>query len=300
MKKVYVIGGAVIDICLYPHQKMILHDSNPGYVKKSMGGVGRNIAENLARLGLDVTLLTAIGNDDYGKSIRDHSKSCGLKLDIIDALETPQYYAVIDENHDDLIGIAAMDQISMISKEEIEKRMNQINQADLVVLDTNLSESALKQVFDFVKKPIFVDAISTQKAIKLKPFFKHIFGLKVNQIEAEVLTDIKYHSMEDLNQMGDYLNHFGISHVLITLGKLGAYYSNLEYAVFRNSYEVDIKNPTGAGDAFISGAIYAFLNGLSILESAMTNAILNLSCHEAVCQNLTKEKFLTKLKEIYQ
>jgi pseudouridine kinase len=299
MKKVYVIGGAVIDICLYPHQKMILKDSNPGYVVESMGGVGRNIAENLARLGQDVTLLTTLGSDIYANKIKEHAKTCHLKLDIIESEQTPTYYAVIDENHDDVIGIAAMDQINLITKEEIEKRMDYIKQADLVVLDTNISEEALKYVFNHVDKPIFVDAISTQKAIKLKAFYPKIFALKLNELEAETLTGIQYQSMEDLNQMGDFLNHLGVSHVLITLGKIGAYYANKDFGVFRNGLNVDIKNPTGAGDAFISGAIYAYLKELPILECAMSNAVLNLSCIEAVCQNLSEEKLLKFLKETY-
>jgi pseudouridine kinase len=299
MKKVYVIGGAVIDVFLYPHQKMILKDSNPGYVVESMGGVGRNIAENLARLGQDVTLLTTLGKDNYAHQIKEHAKACNLKLDIILSKETPRYYAVIDENRDDVIGIAAMDQINSITQAEIEKRMDQIMEADIVVLDTNISTEALKYAFDHIKKPIFVDAISTQKAVKLKPFYSKIFMLKLNEFEAETLTGIKYQSYDDLNLMGDIFNQLGVSHVLITLGKIGAYYANKDFGVFRNGLHVEIKNPTGAGDAFLSGAIYAYLNQLSILEVAMANAVLNLRCMEAVCQHLNEEKLINILKETY-
>lgn len=300
MKKVYVIGGAVIDIMLYPHQKMILRDSNPGFAIESMGGVGRNIAENLSRLGFDVTLLTTLGNDTHGKRIMKHAKDCHLGLDIIEANQTPAYYAVIDENQDDLIGIAVMDEINLITKDEVFKRLNVINQSDLVVLDTNLSSDTLAYLFEHIHRPIFMDAISTQKAVKLKPFFHKIFGLKVNQLEAETLTEMKFHEIEDLNLMGDFLNHQGIHHVFITLGKKGAYYANKDFGIFRQSIHIDIKNPTGAGDAFLSGAIYAYLHDKPMLEYAITNARLNLTAHEAVHQHLNEDLLIKTMEEMFQ
>ena len=69
-----VIGGVNIDIVGYPYSKLIPQDSNIGGVKLSLGGVGRNIAENLVRLGVDTKLISILGDDIYGKKILDEAK----------------------------------------------------------------------------------------------------------------------------------------------------------------------------------------------------------------------------------
>ena len=94
-----VIGGANIDIAGRPYQKLIRADSNPGEVTLSAGGVGRNIAENLARLGAHVKLFTAVGRDMYGDKIIDEARRAGIDVSHIkqtDLAGTGFYLAVLD------------------------------------------------------------------------------------------------------------------------------------------------------------------------------------------------------------
>lgn len=298
MNRVVVIGGTNIDIFAYPHQKIVMKDSNPGYISTSLGGVGRNISENLARLGLDVTLLTVLGRDEAASWVKTESKQVGLKLSIVEVDKTPSYIAIFDEFHEDLVSVAAMDQIDALDKEEIMKRKNLIENAELLVMDTNLSNEMMDFVFNQFNQMIYVDAISSQKVIKIKPFLSKIYGLKLNLLEAELLTGITYEKMDDLNQMGDMLLERGVKEVFITLGDQGAYYTNLREAVFRNAIPVKIKNSTGAGDAFFAGAIYAKMHSLNPLSYAMSNAVLNLSDEKAVCSKLTKEILEDTVKEL--
>ena len=92
MKKVVVVGGAVIDVFAYPKDKFILNDSNPGYITRSLGGVGRNIADNLARLQVDTTLITILGKDEGKKMIMQNAQEVMLKLS---AVATPQGFACL-------------------------------------------------------------------------------------------------------------------------------------------------------------------------------------------------------------
>src|SRR3989339_2066724 len=147
MSKVVVIGGAVVDLFAYPHQHIQMNDSNPGYFTTSLGGVGRNIAENLARLNIDTTLITVLGKDAQGKMIENHAKSVNLKISAILAETTPSYISIMDEHKDTVVAIAAMDQILLLTKEEIEKRSALLNQADIILADTNLSEDTLNYIF---------------------------------------------------------------------------------------------------------------------------------------------------------
>ena len=57
------IGGANMDIHCKSDRQLIMRDSNPGSLQTSLGGVCRNICENLARLGESVRLITVVGYD---------------------------------------------------------------------------------------------------------------------------------------------------------------------------------------------------------------------------------------------
>jgi pseudouridine kinase len=298
MKKVVVIGGAVIDVFLYPEHKMILHDSNPGFLKQSLGGVGRNIAENLARLKVNTTLITVLGSDQGGQTIKQSSNDIGLHLEIISSDQTPMYYSVMDENNEDLVSVAVMKEIELLTKIEIEKRLPIIQSADLVVIDTNLSEETFAYACNMIQKPIFVDAISTQKVVKIRKYLHHIHTLKLNTMEAEVLTGMTFETMDDLNDMGDFLIQAGVKKVLITLGSIGAYYADQDHAMFKNAMPVNVMNSNGAGDAFIAGAIYAHLHDLHPLSVAMANAMINLESLQAVSSELTEDLLMKTTKEI--
>ena len=75
--RIAVVGGANMDIGGFPDGRLRLEDSNPGRVHLSVGGVGRNIAENAARLGLDVSLISAIGGDPNGRMLLEDCRQKG-------------------------------------------------------------------------------------------------------------------------------------------------------------------------------------------------------------------------------
>ena len=84
---VVVVGGVNLDIGGRPHGELVAADSNPGQVRMSLGGVGRNIAHNMALMGLDVRMLTAFGDDMNAQRI---AASCGeLGIDISQCLTVP-------------------------------------------------------------------------------------------------------------------------------------------------------------------------------------------------------------------
>jgi pseudouridine kinase len=297
-KRIVVIGGAVVDLFAYPHQKIVMNDSNPGYLTTSFGGGGSNIAENLARLGIDITLITVLGSDASGIEIRKHAESVGLKLSIVQSETTPSYLSIMDEHKDTVVAIAAMDQILYLTKEEIKKRSEILNQADLIVIDTNLSEDTLSYIIKNFHQPIYVDAISGPKSVKLKKCLHGITGLKMNSTEASYISDIQYKSHTDLDNLGSYFIKMGVKEVYITLGAEGSFYMNENESQFTKAIEVPILNTTGAGDAFFAGAIYAKLNQKKPLAYAMASAAINLQDEKAVSSLLTAE-LLEKTKKEY-
>ena len=297
MPKVTIIGGSVIDMFLFPHQTMNLHDSNPGFLKKSLGGVGRNIAENLARLGVDTTLITPLGQDHYRQMILDQAKSIGLTMCPIAIVETPLYVSVMDEKGEDLIGVAVMDAITKLTTSEILRFEQKIDQADLLVMDTNLSEDVLAYFLERYKHKVYIDAISGQKAIKLKNLLSKIHTLKVNLIEAKTLAGFGDASIESIQKLGSYFIEQGIKQIYITLGEHGAFHANKDQVIFRQAPHVHIVGATGAGDAFFAGVIYAAVHQKDGLLYGMANAYYNLMDAHAVHPLLNSQIIETITKE---
>lgn len=298
MHKVVVIGGSVIDLFLYPHHEMKLRDSNPGYLKRSLGGVGRNIAENLTRLGINVTLITPLGQDAYHTMILDHAQTIGLDLIPIPIKETPTYISLIDEHNEDLIGVALMDEVEAITKDQILKYQQVLDHADFIILDTNFSVGVLKAILEKYHNKVYIDAISGNKALKLKDLLPLIHTLKMNLIEAQKIAGISGKPSEELTALSNFFIEQGTKEIFITLGEKGVYYANKDKSITRLSPPVNIKNSAGAGDAFFSGVLYAKLNNKDELAYGIANAYLNLTDEKAVCHILTKELIEHTVKEL--
>lgn len=287
MKKVLVIGGSVIDLFAYPKEKLILGDSNPGYLKKSLGGVARNIAENLARLNVDTTLFTVLGKDEERRWIMTSAQEVNLKLFATTVEQTPSYLSILDEQHDLVVSIALMDDIETLSIEDVKKRESLFLEAEILVLDTNLHQETLKYIAKtYQEKDIYMDVISTQKADKVKIIYPFIHTLKMNILEAKHLADKDI--VED-HLLGQYFIEKGVKEVYITKGKDGSFYvSKNRYKKIKNK-EVKIENTTGAGDAYLAGVIYANLNKLDALLYGTKAALLTLQNEKAVSEEMNSQ-----------
>ncbi|MBU1094489.1 MAG: carbohydrate kinase family protein [Firmicutes bacterium] len=297
MKKIVVIGGTNHDIFAYTYQQAKMNDSNPGYLKDSFGGVGRNIAENLARLDLSPTFITAIGKDIVGQDIIDSGSKLGIHFDVIEVETTPTYVAVVDQNKDMLVAVAAMDELEQMTVDQIKGKIDFVNQADLLILDTNFNQTVLSYIFNEVKIPICVDAISTHKAQKIVHFYSQMKMLKLNLFEAKTLSGLDCQTKEDIEKIGFYFCNQGVGEIYITLGDQGAYRFDGKSHQFISGRKISIVNTTGAGDAFFAGVIYAFEHQMDALSCGMAAALITLQDSKAVSSNLNQEQLLKTIKE---
>ncbi len=284
MRKVLVVGGAVIDIFAQPKEKFILRDSNPGHLKRSLGGVGRNIAENLARLGVDTTLITALGKDEGKKLIMQNAQDVMLKLSAIPINQTPTYVSILDENNDTVAAVADMDEIELVCKEDIKKRDVIFQNTDYIVIDTNLQEDVLSYIFKtYAEKIFYADVISCQKADRIKPFYRYLRGIKLNLLEAKYLSNL---DSEDPEVIAKFFISQGVDEVYLTLGKEGALFMDKNQTIHVGANRVDVANTAGAGDAFLAGVIYAKVNDLDALVYAQRAAELTLKSEKAVSDDM--------------
>ncbi len=252
-----VIGGSNIDIEGHPNQKLLLGDSNPGVVKTSLGGVGRNIAENLARLGIETRLLSVVGDDVHGKRVLDHARAIGLDMEdalIVDE-PTSTYLSVLDETRDMHVGIAHMDILNRLDIAYIQQHAEIINNARFCVVDTNLPD-VLEYLVTHYDVPFILDTVSASKAVKAKHLLGHFHTIKTNKLEAEVLSGIAIHTEKDLQKTGRYFIDQGVEYSFITMGDEGVYYTTRDEEGVVTSAPVDMVSATGAGDAFAAGLVY--------------------------------------------
>lgn len=293
-----VIGGVNIDIIATPQNRLIQRDSNPGYVEYSFGGVGRNIAENLARLGNKIELITVIGDDFHADALTKNCEELGISTNY--ALKchnenTSTYICVNDEHGEMQLAISEMKIYEKLTKEYILAQMDIINRAQAVVLDTNIPEDVIEVIGDKCKRPIFVDPVSTTKALKVKKILSKIHTIKPNLVEAELLLDMKIENLKDIELAANRFLEKGLQQVFISLGEKGVYFADQQEHGRLKNQESNMVNTTGCGDAFMATVIYGYLNDKSAKESALLALKASKIClesKEAVSKNMTLENLL--------
>ncbi len=117
---VVIIGSANIDVAGYSHESLNYADSNPGKIKFTPGGVGRNIAQNLALLGNKAWLLSAVGSDFYGQSLLTQTNQSGVYVDkclIVPGENTSSYLSLLDNTGEMLVAINDMNISNAITAE---------------------------------------------------------------------------------------------------------------------------------------------------------------------------------------
>ena len=262
-----VIGGVNMDIGGRSAAPLVGGDSNPGAVRMSLGGVGRNIAHNLSLLGTDVRLLTAYGDDLYGQKI---AASCSeLGIDLSHALclpgeSTSTYLYIADPQGEMALAISDMDICSRITPAYLARNLALIHNAQVVVCDTNLPRESLIFLAENADVPIFCDPVSTTKAEKLRPILGKLHTLKPNRLEAEVLTGIHIETHADAEKAARALLDTGLRRVFLSLGAEGCYGATHTESAWLPNRPVNLVNTTGCGDAFMAALVWAYLEGTDL------------------------------------
>ncbi len=301
---VTVIGGANVDIIGYPRDSLNEYDSNPGKINTSCGGVGRNIAENLSRLGIDTRLITAIGNDYNGELIKRNASL--TDIDIVNSIivengRTATYLAILNRDHDMNLAISDMDIVDYISPEFIGEKRNIIENSKLTVLDTNLREDSLEYILTNIRQDYFVDTVSTVKAKKIRELLPYIHSLKPNEYEASLLSGIEIDSDEKAIEAGKALIAKGVKRVFLTRGDKGLVYFDKDRVIRVESSPLKVENATGAGDAFIAGLAFSQYMDYSIedtLYTAVGASRITVKDINTISDRMTLENILKEKEEI--
>ena len=277
---IVVIGAANADITGISTDPLKLNESNPGKINTGAGGVGRNIAENFTRLAqnenITTYLLSAMGDDLYGKMIIEQSQQAGIDLShckICANASTATYFSIIGHTGEMSSAINDMSIVEQIDVDYLTSKFNLINDAKLIILDANLTQQAIDYICqNFNHIPIFADTVSAAKASKFSKHINSIFCLKPNISEAEILAGRMVNDQDDFKQIATFFHMQGLQRLYITLGARGIYMSvqndgHIE-AEFVTALTGGISNVNGAGDAFMAGLVYGFLKNIPIEAQA--------------------------------
>ena len=275
-----VVGGINIDIGGSSFESLVDSDSNPGTVTTSLGGVGRNIAHNLALMGADVRMLSAYGDDVYGQKVASSCLELGIDASNVlkvSGASTSTYLYIADPNGEMALAISDMAVCDKITPTYLGSNLAMLQNAQIIMIDTNIPAESIEWICENVNVPIFCDPVSTKKAVKLLPVLDKIHTLKPNKLEAELLSGIKIDSLEDAEKAAKVLIEKGVHRVFLSMGANGVYAAmNMSQAT-----NVDIKgvwvpnlpgnvvNTTGCGDSFMAAIMWAYLEGMSLEETAL-------------------------------
>jgi len=275
-KSVLVIGASGLDVVGRLQGNLQMGTSNPARIRTSFGGVARNVAENLARLGQPVSLLSVVGKDRVGDDILAYTQQAGVEVSAVFTTEkypTGFYMAVLDEKGARQFGFDDMRILAELTDSYLAYNEDLFEKAGLVFLDANLPETALEMAFKLAHKfklPICADPTSQSLAPRLKPYLRQLKLIAPNCLEAGTLTgqSVKEADRTAALEAARALVNQGVGMVFVTQAEFGVCYATSETTGHVPAIRTQVMDPTGAGDALTAAVIYALMNEIEIDDAA--------------------------------
>jgi len=267
-----VVGGVNVDIGGRSFAPLVAADSNPGKAHISLGGVGRNIAHNMTLMGVEVKMLTAMGQDVYGARIAASCTELGIDasraLRVADCA-TSTYLYIADEAGEMALALSDMEVCDRITPAYLAANQQTLHNARVIVADTNIPVETLVYLAENCTAPIFCDPVSTIKAEKLRAILNRIHTLKPNRLEAELLSGVTIREKQDAEAAAKVLIEKGVQRVFLTMGADGVYAATAEEQLWLPNLPGEMVNTTGCGDAFMAALVWAYMQDMTLEETAL-------------------------------
>ncbi len=301
-----LLGASSLDLIGRLEAEIQRGTSNPARIRAAYGGVARNVAENLARLGEHVVLVTAVGADRIGEEILAHTAEAGVDVSAsIRSAEFPSgvYLATLDSRGSLAFALDDMRVMASLTPEALRERQALFRSASLVFVDANLSPAALKVVFALARKagvPVCADPTSVSLAERLKAHLSEAFLITPNSAEAAVLIG-QFFDPADVpaaTAAARQLVAQGVKIAIVTLAEFGVCYATSETTGHIPALRTKIVDPTGAGDALTAAVIFGLLNDIPLddaLRLGVSAASLTLRAEGTVDPQLSLERLYDQL-----
>lgn len=305
--EVIAVGGANVDRKFHIEGLARFGTSNPATVSYSVGGVARNIAENLGRLNQEVQIVTVLGQDHDADLIK-HDSSAFLKFDYTEYLHneaTGSYSAVLNNNGELVVAMANMAIYDQLLPELISKNELAYQKASAIVVDLNCPKETVMYFKSIAKQygiPFVIVPVSSPKMNRMPDELSGVTYLICNEDETETYLKREMKTDADVEEALNQFLALGAQHVIITLGSRGIFAANGETIKHFAAYPIDrVADVTGAGDAFVSGFIYGAINNEPFEDAislGLVNAARTLQSDKTVRIELTADELTNWRKKL--
>lgn len=298
-----VIGGVNIDIGGRSFAPLVAKDSNPGRVTVSLGGVGRNIGHNLRLLGVNVSMLTALGDDLNAHRVTDSCAALGIDISralVVPGGATSTYIYLDDADGDMALALSDMEICGQVTPLYLEQNQDLLARADVIVADANIPAESLAWITEHCSAPLFADPVSTAKAEKFRPLLSRIHTLKPNRLEAELLSGVPVTDEISLFRAARSLLDTGLGRAAVTLGSRGILAADAHTIELVPVCPAQVRNATGAGDAFMAALVWSWLRHEDLPAScraAAAAAAITVESEETVSPDLSPEAILSRMAD---
>jgi len=305
-RPVVVIGASGIDIKGRADEPLQMGVSNSGVVRNSVGGVARNIAENLARLEVPTVLLTAVGQDHSGDFLLAHTSSAGVDTNRVLRLpnvHTGSYVAILDDSGQMIVSVSEYRIVEAISPAYLLQHRSLFADAAMIAIDANLSPKALASVFHWAKRynvPVCADPTSQALSAKLIRHLPDLYMVAPDAIEAAALCSVPDApaTSEDAIHTAQCLVSLGVKIAIVTMAEQGLAYADGSSSGHIAALGTPVVDTTGAGDALTAAVIFGLLNEMPLDEAmrlGVSAAALTLRTRETVAPDLSLDRLYDEL-----
>ena len=283
---IVVIGAVFVDIKGYPEAAFVRTGRNVGRVEQVHGGVGRNVAEDIANCELRPTFLSLVDDSGTGLDVVRKLKSHKVNTDYIrttrDGMGT--WLAVFDNDGDVCASISKRPNLMPIADIMDEKGDEIFANADSIIIEICIDKEIVKRTFRLAKKynkKVFAVVANMNIALERRDFLQSIDCFICNRLEAGILFSDDYtdKSQEEMVEiLSQKVMAARIPSMIVTMGGDGAVYADCNgdkgFCAARN---VKVIDTTGAGDAFCAGAAIGLTYGKRLKEACEIGAMLAAS-----------------------
>ena len=261
----------------------------------------------MSRLGAQVKLITALGDDIYAQQIKTDCAAAGIDLSHSMKVEnhpSSTYISILDEKGDMLVAMSDMSVLQKMSVDFLESKAGVINGAKIITCDSGLPAETLLGILELFgdQQPVFVDPVSCAYAAKIKPFVGKFHTIKPNRMEAEILSGVEIRSDDDLKRACSVILEKGVQRIFVSLGEDGCFYMDQQgRQLHRKLKPLDqMVNATGGGDAFMAAVIYSYLHDLDLdqtLDYALAAGLAAISHERTINPYISIDMLEKILKE---
>lgn len=300
---IVVLGAVFVDIKGFPEDVYVPDGRNAGHVEYIHGGVSRNVVEDIANLELRPTFLgivddSALG-EDVERKLRRHKVNTEYMQTIPNGMGT--WLAVFDNNGDLAGSISQRPNLAPILDMLEEKGDEIIGECDAVVAEVDMDKEIIKKVVQLCEKhhrKLYGVVSNMSIAVERRDLLQKFDCFICNQLEAGIFFTDDYveKSPEELTGiLSERLKAANIPAMVVTMGKEGAVYADIHGEKgFVPAQKVQVKDTTGAGDAFCAGVSAGLTYGKTLSEAVGIGTRLAASVitsSENVCPRFLPEEF---------